>query len=185
MAKNGKKSEGVRDEVALAGKELGEATTRFMDLAWAKAGGDLRIRESSKVVCTGPQLCILSLPAAHSLNQMYHWRRDCWGRGHAYKDRKVSNWQDEVQLALTEAKVIPFQGEGNIALYVLWIHGTAHKADVDNRMKALQDGLQARGKYGVYDNDARVSPLVVERRFVKGVHRMIVVAQVLGTAPPQ
>ncbi len=95
----------------------------------------------------------LALPMPPSLNRTYKT-----GKGVFYKDAKASQWALNALWSIRAAGV-PKLPAGRYSLS-LTLHGLRKNSDLDNRVKAIQDVLQASG---IIENDKHIDRLHVYR----------------------
>lgn len=113
---------------------------------------------------------VLELPFPNSLNT--HWRH---ARGVTYISKQGLEYRKAVKVAMQEYAFDPF--ECRIEVGVELYPPNKRAFDIDNRIKALLDALQAAG---AFIDDGLVDRLVVERKqIVKGGKCRVFISEII------
>lgn len=94
-----------------------------------------------------------TLPMPPSINRTYKV-----GQGRFYKDNGATAWSTEAQWYM-KAEGVQKLPEGRYGLSI-WFDGLRKNADLDNRVKIIQDTLQAAG---IIENDKHIDELHLYR----------------------
>ena len=82
------------------------------------------------------------------------------GNGGRYLTKEHRDYRAEVTLRVVAAGSPMFGGDARLTLDVTLIPADRRKWDIDNRIKALQDALQA---CGVYADDSQIDEIRIQR----------------------
>ncbi|WP_422460274.1 RusA family crossover junction endodeoxyribonuclease [Endozoicomonas sp. ALB115] len=105
----------------------------------------------------------ISLPLPPTVNHV--WKHRVIRKGHkhipsVYMSEAGKEYRRRVQVACTEQGVHNRKLAGSLRVIVRLHFPTNHRSDIDNRMKALLDGLTHAG---VWIDDSQIDQLVVMR----------------------